>query len=202
MPAELAGPKPTCYVCSETPLWLEVNTSTTKLRDIVEKIVRSKLSVNSPIIMQGSCLIYETGDDLEENMVMQYNLNLDKTLDSFPTPITNGSVLAVEDFQQEFTCSLHIKHRDSFDEEKEPDNMVLLGKLPSPTVREWNTESAKTGEPENDDDLIATEKDDDEVVIVNAVMKAGTKRKLTVEETGQADMLPVEKRQKLTSALL
>lgn len=116
MPAELSGPKPTCYVCnqvgkkcarlanffghslslslllfkmsvmcfSQTPLFLEVNTSKMRLRDIVEKILKGKLSVNSPIIMQGSCLLYEVGEDLEENMVTQYNLNLDKV--SVPAP--------------------------------------------------------------------------------------------------------------------
>ena len=64
----------------QTVLWLEVNTSKSKLRDIVDKIVKGKLSINSPIIMQGSCLIYEMGDDLEESMVVQYNINLEKVI--------------------------------------------------------------------------------------------------------------------------
>ena len=72
--------KANAWACFQTVLWLEVNTSKSKLRDIVEKIVKGKLSINSPIIMQGSCLIYETGDDLEQNMVAQYNLNLEKVM--------------------------------------------------------------------------------------------------------------------------
>lgn len=208
MPAELAGPKATCYVCSENPLWLEVNTSKTKLREIIEKVVKSKLSVNSPIIMQGSYLLYETGDDLEENMVKQYNLNLEKTLNSFPIPITNDSVLTVEDLQQEFTCSIQIKHRESFDEEKEPDSMVLSGNIRS-TIREQNGECSARAENEgqgavsitqlaNADVLIETEKDDDdEVVMVDTIVKSGTKRKVSRDAPEHADnVLPMGKRQK------
>lgn len=29
----------------------------------------------------------------------------------YPTPITTGSVLTVEDYHQDFRCSLHVKHR-------------------------------------------------------------------------------------------
>lgn len=62
----------------KTPLRLEINTSRSKLRDFVEKIVRAKLGMNLPLIMHGSALLYEVGDDLEEDMVANYAANLEK----------------------------------------------------------------------------------------------------------------------------
>ncbi|KAG6491338.1 hypothetical protein ZIOFF_052676 [Zingiber officinale] len=40
MPVEPFKPNKSCYVYSETPLLLEVNTPNTTLRDIVEKIIK------------------------------------------------------------------------------------------------------------------------------------------------------------------
>lgn len=62
----------------QTPLLLEINTHSSKLRDFIEKIVKSKLGMNCPLIMLGSTLIYEVGDDLEEDVAASYNQNLDK----------------------------------------------------------------------------------------------------------------------------
>ncbi|KAJ0977559.1 hypothetical protein J5N97_013033 [Dioscorea zingiberensis] len=116
-----------CYVCSETPLLLEINTHSSKLRDFIEKIVKNKLGMSSPLIMHGSTLIYEVGDDLEEDVAANYSLNLDKVLAELPTPVTSGTILTIEDLQQEFSCNINIKHREDFDEENEPDGMVLSG---------------------------------------------------------------------------
>lgn len=190
MPAELSDPKPTCYVCSQTPLFLEVNTSKTRLRDIVEKILKGKLGVNLPIIMQGTYYLYEVGEDLEESMVTQYNLNLDKILDTFPTPITDNTILFIEDLQQEFTCNIQIKHRETFDEEKEPDSMVLSGNLPSPTPKDET--STATTQPAIDDAIVKTVDDSDEVVVVDEANKPGLKRKALEEDA----VTPTEKKQR------
>lgn len=62
----------------QTPLLLEVNTHRAKLRDVVEKIVTSKLGMNLPLITHGSGLLYEVGDDLDQDMVTNYAANLEK----------------------------------------------------------------------------------------------------------------------------
>lgn len=66
------------YVCEQTPLLLEVNTFRSKLRDFVEKIVKAKLGMSFPLVMHGSALLYEVGDDLEKDMVANYEANLEK----------------------------------------------------------------------------------------------------------------------------
>ena len=67
----------------QTPLLLEINTRTSKLRDFVEKIVKNKLGMHSPLIMHGSTLIFEAGDGLEEDVVVNYALILDKVMISY-----------------------------------------------------------------------------------------------------------------------
>lgn len=66
------------WFLKQTPLSLEINTSRSKLRDFVEKIVKAKLGINFPLIMHGSNLLYEVGDDLDEVEVANYAANLEK----------------------------------------------------------------------------------------------------------------------------
>ncbi|KAL4561678.1 hypothetical protein LXL04_033849 [Taraxacum kok-saghyz] len=115
MPVEPFEPNKSCYVCSETPLLLEVNTQRAKLRDVVEKVVTSKLGMNLPLITHGSSLLYEVGDDLDQDMVANYEANLEKVLSELPYAITGGTVITVEDLQQELVCNINIKHRFVFD---------------------------------------------------------------------------------------
>lgn len=67
----------------QTPLLLEVNTKTTKLREVIEKIIKSKLGMNLPLVMIGSTLVFEDGEGLEEDEAANYALNLEKVL-TFP----------------------------------------------------------------------------------------------------------------------
>ncbi|KAJ9189689.1 hypothetical protein P3X46_000950 [Hevea brasiliensis] len=132
MPVEPFEPNKSCCVCSKSPLSLEINTHHSKLRDFVEKIVKAELGMNSPIIMHGVTLLYEVGDDLEEDMIANYTANLEKVLSELPSSVIGGTMLTVEDLQQELTCNIYIKHREEFDEEKEPDGMVLSGWTQAP----------------------------------------------------------------------
>ncbi|XP_009117402.1 SUMO-activating enzyme subunit 2 isoform X1 [Brassica rapa] len=154
MPVEPFEPNPACYVCSKTPLVLEINTQKSKLRDLVDKIVTAKLGMNLPLIMHGASLLYEVGDDLDDIMVANYNANLEKSLSELPSPVINGSILTVEDLQQELSCKINVKHREEFDEEKEPEGMVLSGWTQSPAT---NGESASTSNNENEKAVDVTE---------------------------------------------
>ncbi|XP_059449396.1 SUMO-activating enzyme subunit 2 [Corylus avellana] len=145
MPVEPFEPNKSCYVCSETPLTLEINTNRAKLRDFVEKIVKAKLGMYFPLIMHGAALLYEVGDDLDEDMVANYAANLEKVLSELPSPITSGTMVTVEDLKQELTCNFNIKHRDEFDEEKEPDGMLLSGWTQASSVEKDDNKSIGNG---------------------------------------------------------
>lgn len=62
----------------QTPLHLEIDTRSLKLKDFVKQIIKKKLGITSPIILNGSTLIFEVGDDLEEDIAANYALNLEK----------------------------------------------------------------------------------------------------------------------------
>ncbi|XVF01065.1 hypothetical protein REPUB_Repub04eG0055600 [Reevesia pubescens] len=162
MPVEPYEPNKSCYVCSETPLSLEVNTHRSKLRDFVEKIVKAKLGMNFPVIMLGASILYEVGEDLEEDMVAIYAANLEKALSELPSAVTSGTVLTVEDLQQEFSCSINIKHREKFDEEKEPDGMLLSGWDEAPVDKD-NNKPIRNGESTSNaspaEEILEVEKD-------------------------------------------
>ncbi len=90
--------------------------------------------------MHGAALLYEVGDDLDEDMVANYAANLEKVcslckcvvftchcvvnvvfflfksqvLSELPSPVTSGTTLTVEDLKQELTCNINIKHRFFF----------------------------------------------------------------------------------------
>ncbi|GAA0160122.1 ubiquitin-protein ligase [Lithospermum erythrorhizon] len=188
MPIVPFEPNRSCYVCSETPLSLEINTHRSKLRDFVERIVKAKLGMNLPLIMHGSSLLYEVGDDLEEDMVANYSINLEKVLSQLPSPVTGGTILTVEDLQQELTCNINIKHRDEFDDEEEPDGMVLSGWTSSLALENNNKTSVNNGASTSGLSQEPPETvEDDEVEIVLAPGLndvGGKKRKLSdVSET-------------------
>ncbi|CAN0910528.1 SUMO-activating enzyme subunit 2 [Linum grandiflorum] len=183
MPIEPFEPNKNCCVCSETPLTLEVNTNRSKLRDFVDKIVKAKLSMTSPLIMHGSALLYEVGDDLDKDMVANYSANLEKVLSSLPSPVTGGTMLTVEDLLQEFTCSINIKHREDFDDENEPDGMVLHGWTQAPPPSKPIDDSTKT--PIGNGDSTSQTKPDAGVNLDSEEIEvAGKKRKAPdAEET-------------------
>jgi ubiquitin-like 1-activating enzyme E1 B len=47
------------------------------MKDVIEKVLKRKLGIDSPVIMQGSSLLYKTGDDLED-MATHYASLLNK----------------------------------------------------------------------------------------------------------------------------
>ncbi|XP_039046763.1 SUMO-activating enzyme subunit 2-like [Hibiscus syriacus] len=90
MPVEPYEPKKSCYVCSE--------------------IVKARLGMNFPLLMRAT-ILYEVGEDLEEDMVAVYAANLEKALSELPSPVISATVLTVEDLQQEYKCCININHR-------------------------------------------------------------------------------------------
>ncbi|CAL0333576.1 unnamed protein product [Lupinus luteus] len=171
MPVEPFEPNKSCYVCSETPLSLEINTNRSKLKDLVEKIVKAKLGMSLPLIMNASSLLYEAGD-VEDDMVAIYEANLEKVLAELPSPVTGGTMLTIEDYQQELKCNININHREEFDEEKEPDGMVLSGWTQPVSTPENKDKPIGNGASTSDATIAATESEkDDEIGIVSPLKK-------------------------------
>ena len=59
---------------------VEVNLRETTLGEVMDKLIRKQLGVHSPIVMVGTNLLYETGEDLEREEVAFYQSNLGKVI--------------------------------------------------------------------------------------------------------------------------
>ena len=66
----------------QTPLLLDVNTKVTKLKEVIDKIIKSKLGMILSLVMIGSTLVFEDGDGLEEDEAANYASNLENVLSS------------------------------------------------------------------------------------------------------------------------
>eukprot|EP00850_Spirogloea_muscicola_P016754 SM000138S00061 [mRNA] locus=s138:354795:359010:+ [translate_table: standard] len=153
VPLEPQEANPKCFVCSDIPLFLETDCNVTTLAKVLAVVIRGKMGVNSPMVMHGDSVLYETGDDLEKDEVERYEANAQKLLVDLPTPVVHNSVLLVEDFTQDFKCTIYIRHRSEFDEEREPDGIVLSGSVPT----SGQAEEGEALEPEDQTDLVTEE---------------------------------------------
>ena len=61
-------------------------------------------------------------------------------------------MLTVEDYQQQLEVTLYLKHRTEFDEEKEPDGMVLLGDVSA--IHRGGAESEVAEVEEEEEDVV------------------------------------------------
>ncbi|KAF0716775.1 Aste57867_2671 [Aphanomyces stellatus] len=108
-PVALSIPNPSCFVCSRQIMDLGLNIGNTLLQTLVDEVLKKKLGMNEPTISIGANTIYEEGDDAEESL----RANLPKKLIDLPGGgLIDGSIITVEDFSQDFTCSLRMKHLD------------------------------------------------------------------------------------------
>ncbi|EPS74543.1 hypothetical protein M569_00206 [Genlisea aurea] len=187
MPVEPFEPNKSCYVCSEMPLTLEINPYRSKLKDIVDKVVKAKLGMNLPMIMHGSSLLYEAGDDLAEDEVAHYETNLEKILSELPCPVIGGTILTVEDLQQELKCSVNIKHREEFDEEKEPDGLILLG---------WTQPVAAPvdEQPSHENNGVKMTSADDDVIVASPQPGGKKKKRKLSDESGDPNETKLKRR--------
>ncbi|RHY30979.1 hypothetical protein DYB32_005255 [Aphanomyces invadans] len=112
-PVALSHPNPKCFVCSRQLVDLGLNVHKTTLQQFVDNVLKKKMGVNEPTISIGSNTIYEEGVDAEESLTA----NLAKKLTELPGGgIVQGTVVIVEDFSQDFTCSISIHHVATKDE--------------------------------------------------------------------------------------
>jgi len=83
-PTLLEPPVPSCVACGRAELHLSIDLTRQTLGDVVNKVLKSRLGVNSPIISLGDSVVYECGQGLDEDEVAMYEANLDKTLEKCP----------------------------------------------------------------------------------------------------------------------
>eukprot|EP00879_Flechtneria_rotunda_P009733 GHRR01010182.1.p1 GENE.GHRR01010182.1~~GHRR01010182.1.p1 ORF type:complete len:405 (+),score=133.43 GHRR01010182.1:2062-3276(+) len=124
-------PKPECMVCGKAQLHVTVNTETTTLGQLIDKVLKKRLAINIPSLNTLGGFWYEEGEDLEEDEAEASRILLPKTLASLPGGgLKHGTIVAVSDQSQAITVDLIITHQDVLDPEKHPDGFILEGSGP------------------------------------------------------------------------
>ena len=88
---------------------------TTTLQEFLFKVLKNRLGFNAPTISVGANLLYEEGEDCDEDL--QNNLPL--FLSGLPGGgIQNGSIVTIDDFTQNLQTDIVITHviKDTFAE--------------------------------------------------------------------------------------
>ena len=162
---------------------LVCDTNTFTKRDLVERVLKKKLSVNEPSIQFGETMLHEEGDGLEEDEIELYEGLGARALAALPGGgVAHGTILSISDYSQNLDFELMVTHRAEWDEEKEPEGFLLRGE----EVRAKEDEDvaaagdgAATTEAVHDDELLIV---DDDVQVADE----GTKRKRDDEDVNDA----------------
>uniref|UniRef100_K3WJR7 SUMO-activating enzyme subunit n=1 Tax=Globisporangium ultimum (strain ATCC 200006 / CBS 805.95 / DAOM BR144) TaxID=431595 RepID=K3WJR7_GLOUD len=175
-PVALSKPNPKCYVCSKHMLELVIDTNKTYLRDLVDKVLKKKLGVNEPTISIGSSTIYEEGEDAEESLVV----NLNKLLVNLPGKgISHDTVISIEDFSQDFRCSIRVLHKDEAGFGEDATEFFALGG----EIQQLNAASTSNEDTKGGDDDDGDDDDDFEIVGDTSVERASPGKKRARSES-------------------
>lgn len=157
-PIALQKPNPKCFVCNKQILELALDTKHTYLRDLVDKVLKKKLGVNEPTVSIGANTIYEEGEDAEESL----QVNLAKKLSDLPGKgVHHDTMLSIEDFSQDFRCTIRVLHRDEAEFGEEATELFALGG----DVEKLKADAAAAQESKQDEDM----SDDDDMELLETV---------------------------------
>lgn len=102
-------PSPKCFVCSKSIVNVTIDTTKRSLGELVEDILKKKLSFQHPNIGVGSSEIYEEGEGCDEDTWE----NLPKMLHALPAGgIKDGTLVSINDQDQDLEVELSITHMD------------------------------------------------------------------------------------------
>lgn len=105
----LEEPSAKCFVCSKSIINVTIDTTKRSLKELVEDVLKKKLSFVHPNIGVGSSEIYEEGEDCDEDTWE----NLPTMLQALPAGgIKDGTLVSVNDMDQDLEVELSITHMD------------------------------------------------------------------------------------------
>ena len=123
-------PLASCFVCQKNPLTLTIDTTVATLRDVVTKVLKERLGFNNPSVSVGASPIYEEGEGCDEDLAENLTLLLSKC----PAGgIHDCTELTVEDFTQDMTVSITVRHASLQEIQSELQRRQALTAQPSDT---------------------------------------------------------------------
>ncbi|CAI2360199.1 unnamed protein product [Moneuplotes crassus] len=116
-----------CQICSNVkPLYkLTVDEETFKLQDLIEKVLKKDLSISSPTLECGGKIFFETGDDLDEDEIEEYEHKLPKLLKGDLNVGDKYNKIRVDDFLQDFTCDIELHYSKVVNKDENPQGYIF-----------------------------------------------------------------------------
>jgi len=160
LPTSLPEPNPKCFVCKNAVLNLSLDTANWTLEMLLRRIIKKELGFMEPSLTIGSSIIYEEGEDIEEN---EYAAMVVKKLSDLPAGgVKHGTIIRIEDFTQDLEVDVCVHNKteweakegeDAPDEEEEC--FVIGGDKPVAANVDANpAEDGGAGKDKDDDDDI------------------------------------------------
>ena len=114
---EMEPPSKSCFVCAKTTIKLRCDVHQRTLQELVNVLLKQKLGMVSPSLYIGSTstLLYEEGEDLDDDDVQRYASFMGRKLPDLPGGgIRHDVSLEVEDNATSLSCALLVEHLDGF----------------------------------------------------------------------------------------
>jgi len=146
---------PDCYVCASKFLSLKINTATSTLDLLINKVLKEKIAMNEPSIMVDSDIMYECGEGLEEDEKEHNNRQLKKFLKD--VRINHNSIIEIGDQSQDLNLKISIIHCEEFEEGQSFEvvgNADLAPKIPKGKMEETKPKTALAPIDDKDDVMI------------------------------------------------
>mmetsp|Transcript_29432 Transcript_29432/g.41979 ORF Transcript_29432/g.41979 Transcript_29432/m.41979 type:complete len:653 (-) Transcript_29432:14-1972(-) len=179
-PLEAEGPAAACYVCGTAQISLQIDTEVSTLGDLVLKVLKGKLAFGEVTVMLGSSVIFEEGEDADEDMQQSLQLKLN----CCPAGgVVGGTVLCVEDATQK--AQVLVKHVPSAllletGSEAIASDMFLLGDQDAFALQQANI--AKAAESKvNESSSSNSNSDNDDIIVC---IDDAPQESVVVEEKG------------------
>lgn len=171
---DVNAPNPKCYVCAPTPTAvLAVDTAKMTVAELNDVVLKERLNMIAPdVIIDGLGRILISSEEGETEA------NNDKILTDLG--VKNGSILKVDDFQQNYSLTVNIVHRDKPEVRGESPEFIIVADetdlKPKEEIKNDDEKpSTSNGVAEiDDDDLIEVDVDESPEVVEVVAKKRKT----------------------------
>eukprot|EP00727_Mastigamoeba_balamuthi_P004338 m51a1_g13902 putative sumo-activating enzyme subunit 2 (622) ;mRNA; r:751841-753833 len=182
-------PNPSCYVCGAAFVTATCDTQAATLGDFVARVAKGALGVAEPTVIVGDRIVYECGDDLEDDEVERY-----KGLAAQPLAklgVVDGTTVMVESSSVKLSVNVTVRQSDAAaaaaaQASEDPNPFVVGGNLPAPKAADADAGAgaAAAAAPKVAE---AARQDDDEVEVVDKACVTTCHKRRRSSENAEED---------------
>lgn len=165
-PSDADDPQSSCYVCHTAQQTLQIDTKKTTLETLLTKVIKGRLGFNEPNILTDATILYEEGDDCDEDLKDNLPLLL---VDCPAGGIRDQTLLTIEDFSQKLEVKLLVQHVEEEELAKEESTAVDLFRLGGQPIVQQNSEGTAAIAAENKPAGQESAVEEDDIVLIESI---------------------------------